>query len=244
MPDPDSLGDVSSDVKNEKRTMKAIRDEAKKRGIPVKYLDNGDHLEFGEIKFDVYRKTESYNGNSDAYINDGSLVFYFSDLKYLTSGDGPMKIGQLCKDNGLKPIFIKIPHHGNNCPRVQATIMHELGCRFCWDNDISPNYTDFLQTGREDCIGVGMQYFNCIGDLNFIAYGGKMVIYKDFKVWQYKIPYKGKCTLKSANLAAVKNVLKNVYGGGNTRITNLMDAGYYPVSVQNQVNEIIKLVKG
>ena len=245
MYDPSTLnGSASSSVKSEISTMKKIMQEANKRSIPVKFLKNGDHVKYGDIAFDVYRVQPAYKGNSDAYINDGSLVFYFPDLKYLTSGDGSENIGQLCKDNGLKPVFFKIPHHGNNCARVQSTIMKNLGCIYCWDNDISPNYTEFLMTGREDCIGVGMKYFNCIGDLNFVAYGGKMVIYKDFKTFEYKIPYKGAGTLKSANLAAVKNVLKNVYGGGNTRITNLMDAGYYPVSVQNQVNEMIKLVNG
>lgn len=244
MYDPDSLGAVSNDVKNEVKTMKAIISEAKNRKIPVKYLKNGDHLEFGDIKFDVYRVQPSYHGNSDAYINNGSLVFYFPDLRYLTSGDGSECIGQLCKDNGLKPIMLKIPHHGNNCARKQSQILYDLGCRYCWDNDISPNYTEFLMTGREDCIGVGMKYFNCIGDLNFIAYAGKMVIYKDFKTWQYKIPYKGASTLKSANLTIVKAVLKGDLGGSNTRISNLLYKNYYPVSVQNQVNEIYKLVKG
>ena len=89
-----------------------------------------------------------------------------------------------------------------------------------------------------------MKYFNCIGDLNFVAYSGKMVIYKDFKTFEYKIPYNGASTMKSANLAIVKAVLRGDVGGGNTRITNLFDKGYWPVSVQNQVNEIFKLVKG
>lgn len=191
MYDPDSLGDVSGDVRSEKSTMKAIRNEAQKRGIPVKYLKNGDHLEFGEIKFDVYRVQPSYHGNSDAYINDGSLVFYFPDLRYLTSGDGSEYIGQLCKDNGLKPLCIKIPHHGNNCDRSQSKILWNLGCRYCWDNDISPNYTQFLQTGREDCISVGMKYFNCIGDLDFIFSGGKAIIIKDGKRIIYDVPFKG-----------------------------------------------------
>ena len=242
MYDPHTLNaSASSDVKSEINTMKKIMQEANDRGIPVRFLEDGDHLEYGDIKFDVYRDQPAYKGNSDAYINDGSLCFWFPDQLYLTTGDAGLDCAQ---KHNLKPLFIKIGHHGNNCPRAMSTWLYKNGCRYCWDNDVSGNYTEFLMTGREDCIGVGMKYFSCIGDLNFIAYAGKMVIYKDFKTSEYKIPYKGAGTLKSANLAAVKNVLKNVYGGGNTRITNLMDANYYPVSVQNQVNEIIKLVKG
>lgn len=242
MYDPHTLNaSASSDVKNEINTMKKIMQEASDRGIPVKFLKDGDHVEYGDIKFDVYRNQPAYKGNSDAYINDGSLCFWFPDLLYLTTGDAGLDCAQ---KHNLKPLFIKIGHHGNNCPRAMSTWLYKNGCRYCWDNDVSGNYTQFLMTGREDCIGVGMKYFSCIGDLNFIAYAGKMVIYKDFKTSGYKIPYKGAGTLKSANLAAVKNVLKNVYGGGNARITNLMDANYYPVSVQNQVNEIIKLIRG
>ena len=242
MYDPHTLdASASSDVKNEINTMKKIMQEANDRGIPVKFLKDGDRVEYGDIKFDVYRDQPAYKGNSDAYINDGSLCFWFPDLLYLTTGDAGLDCAQ---KHNLKPLFIKIGHHGNDCPRAMSTWLYKNGCRYCWDNDVSGNYTEFLMTGREDCIGVGMKYFNCIGDLNFVAYGGKMVIYKDFKTSEYKIPYKGAGTLKSANLAVVKNVFKNVYGGGNTRITNLMDAGYYPVSVQKQVNEIIKLVRG
>lgn len=244
MYDPDSLGDVSGDVKSEKRTMKAIISEAKKRGIPVKYLKNGDHLQFGDIKFDVYRVQPSYKGNSDAYINNGSLVFYFPELRYLTSGDGSECIGQLCKDNGLKPMMLKIPHHGNNCARVQSQILWNLGCRYCWDNDISPNYTQFLMTGREDCIGVGMKYFNCIGDLNFIAFNGKMFIYKGGKGHQYACSYKGKAGLKSATLAVVEDVLAGKYGNDEARVTALLDAGFYPANVQNHINKMLKLLKG
>lgn len=245
MYDPDSLYfRASTDVMNEIETMKAIVNEAKKRGIPVKYLKNGDHVAYGDIKFDVYRVQPSYKGNSDAYINDGSLVFYFPELGYLTSGDGSEYIGQLCKANGLKPVMIKIPHHGNNCNRQQATILWDLGCLYCWDNDISANYTQFLMTGREDCIGVGMKYFNCIGDLNMVAYNGTMVIYKGGSHYSYKCSYTGKNTLKKADLKSVMQVLRGKMGNDNDRITALLDAGYAPASVQSYINEIIKLMKG
>lgn len=238
----------SNAVRSDISTLKAIISEAKKRGIPVKYINHGDKLTFGDIKFNVYRKQPAVVENDDtegwSYINDGSLVFYFPDLRYLTSGDGSECIGQLCKDNGLKPVMLKIPHHGNNCPRTQATILWNLGCRYCWDNDISPNYTDFLMTGREDCIGVGMKYFSCIGDLNMIFFGKRAVIYKGGTITRYACDYNGKPALKDADLDIVKAVLKGSMGTGDARITNLLDAGYNYGLVQKQVNEIVNLVKG
>jgi hypothetical protein len=89
-----------------------------------------------------------------------------------------------------------------------------------------------------------MKYFNCIGDLNFVACNGRMYIYKSGQAISYKCPYNGKSTLKSANLTAVMSVLKGAYGTGEARTTALLDAGYYPIGVQNKVNEIVKLVKG
>ena len=231
-------------MRSEKATLRTIIKEAKSRGIPVKYLKNGDRLKFGEIEFDVYQQTEKYNGNSDAYLNDGSLCFWFPSLLYWTSGDGPDQIGTMCERHGCKPGIIKIPHHGNACPRTQAQKLWALGTRYCWDNDVSTKLTDFLQTGREDCLAVGMRYFNCIGDLNMVACNGRMYIYKGGQAISYQCPYNGKSTLKSANLTAVMSVLKGVYGTGEARTTALLDAGYYPIGVQKQVNEIVKLVKG
>ena len=242
--DLDSIGDVSGDVRSEKATLRTIIKEAKARGIPVKYLKNGDHLKFGEIEFDVFQQTEKYNGNSDAYLNDGSLCFWFPNLLYWTSGDGPDQIGTMCERHGCKPGMIKIPHHGNACPRTQAQKLWALGTRYCWDNDVSTKLTDFLQTGREDCLAVGMKYFSCIGDLNMVACNGRMYIYKGGQAISYKCPYNGKSTLKSANLTIVKKVLGGSLGTGEARTTNLLDAGFYPLGVQKQVNEIVKLVKG
>lgn len=238
MYDPATLSTNTCDeVRNEIKTMNAIVSEAKKRGIPIIFLKNGDHLQFGDIRIDVYRDQPAWKGNSDVYLNDGSLCFWFPDLLYLTTGDAGL---DCAKKYGLKPVMIKIGHHGNDCPRDMATWLYNNGCRYCWDNDISGNYTQFLMTGREDCIGVGMTYFNCIGDLNFVAAEGKMTVYKDGKAWLYKIPYSGKNTLKGENMGVVQAVIHGDYGNSNDRITGLLDDGYDPVSVQEAVNEFLK----
>lgn len=248
MYDPDSLNSkYSADVRSEIATLKQIKKDAAARGIPVTYLKHGDKVTHGDIKFYVYREQPSTGPNSDAVINDGSLCFWFPDLGYFTSGDGPDQIGAMCKSVGAKPVFIKIPHHGNACPRTQAKMLWSLGTRFCWDNDFNTNITDFLQTGREDCIGVGMKYFSCHGDLNFIAYDHKVVIYKGAHNYSYKCDYAGSLDLKPVTPEIVEDVLKGKLGTSNARITALIDAGYRPKSVQTKINNLIEIadaVKG
>ena len=240
--DPNTLGDVSEDVKSNKSTLKSIVSEAKAKGIPVIYLKNGDKITHGDIKIVVYRDTSvTFKGNSDAYVNDGSLCYWFPDLKYLTTGDAGL---DCAKKYGLKPVFIKIGHHGNDCVRVMATWLKNNGCLFCWDNDYNVKLTDFLMTGREDCLAVGMTYFSCHGDINILAYGGKVVIYKDGKVYQYKCDYKGAATLSYASVTVIENTIEGKYGTNNERVTNLLNAWYWPSNVQNHINKLYKLIKG
>ena len=248
VPHPDSYGDVSGEVRSNKQALRDLIAEAKERKIPVIYLRNENRVVRGDIKFTVYQDTKvGYTGNSEGYVNDRSLAFWFPELSYLTTGDA----GMWCvRKYGLKPKLVKGGHHGNRLdgddlkPSQMAPLMKKNGCLYYWDNDYSERLTDFLMTGREDALNAGMTVFSIHGDINMIACDGTMYIYKDSSYYAYKIPYKGKSTLKSADLGIVKAVLKDNLGTGNNRITNLLNKGYYPSGVQRQVNEIIKLVKG
>ena len=243
--DPASLGEVSASVETEKASLRGVIKEAKEKGIPVTYLKDGDKITHGDIKIVVYREQPTkYNGNSDAYINDGSLVYWFPELSYLTSGDGPQEVGSLCERKGIKPKFFKIPHHGNNCPRKQATKMKEQGALYCWDNDYSTVLTDFLDTGREDCLAVKIKYLNCHGDLNALFFGRRAVIYKGNEIFRYSCSYTGKANLKSADLAIVKAVINGKAGAGDARTSYLLNKGYNAGAVQKEVNAIIKAIKG
>lgn len=247
-PNPESYGDVSGDVRSNKSALKNIISEAESKGIPVTYLKDGQNVSHGDIKFTVYQDlTEGYDGNSDGYINDRSLSFWFPEMAYLTTGDA----GMCCvEQHGLKPKFIKCGHHGNNIgtndlkPSQMAPKLKKNGCLFYWDNDYSTKLTDFLMTGRDDAINAGMTIFNIHGDLNAIWQSRTASIYKDYKVYRYKCAYTGKTALKSPNLAVVMGVLRGEYGSENARISKLINAGFYPIATQNKVNEIIKLVKG
>lgn len=236
--------DFSEECRQNIEALVRIINKAKKSGISVIYLQNGDRIVHHDIEIEVYRLQPQTAENTDSYINDGSLCYYFPKLRYLTSGDGPARIYDLCTQYNLRPVIFKIPHHGNCCPRSQANGMKALGALFCWDNDYNTSITDFLTTGRDRCIGAGIKYISCHGDINMIAYNGTFVIYKGSEHWSYKCGYKGKISLKSANLAIVKAVLKGDLGNGDARITALLDKGFKPASVQKEVNEMFKLVRG
>ena len=53
----------------------------------------------------------------------------------------------------------------------------------------------------------------------------------------------GMSTLKNPTAQIVRNVFMNKYGGGDYRTTKLIDAGFYPLSVQNKVNLVISVAK-
>lgn len=248
--DPDSLSDgfKCGEVKSDAAYLQKVINKAKAKKIPVKLLKNGDHQTHGDIDFYVYRKQPSYKGTASdphgwAFINDGSLCFYFPSIRYWSSGDGPQEIYTMCKSVGAKPVFFKIPHHGNNCPADQAKGMKSLGALYCWDNDYSTNITEFLKYGRRRCIEAGIKYIGIHGDINFIACNGTAVIYKDSSVYKYKCPYKGKTTLSAPSAAHIVKILQGKYGNGNTRVTGLIDAGAYPSAAQKAINQILEILK-
>lgn len=247
-PDPDSYNrNFSKDCAENVAALERIIGKAKRKNIPVIYLEDGMTITRGDIDFTVYRKQPKTAENTDSYINDGSLCFWFPRLRYLTTGDAGM---ECAREHNLKPVFIKCGHHGNTLdggdltPSKMAPWMKERGCLYYWDNDYSTRLTDFLMTGRDDAINAGMEIIDIHGDINFIAFGGKMVIYKGSKHWSYKCDCHGGLNLRGADLTVVKSVLRGSYGKGDTRITNLIDNGYKPFAVQQNVNEIWHLVRG
>ena len=246
--DPDTIKEVSEDVSANKRILKSIVAETKKKGIPVTYLKNGDKITHGDIKIEVYRNTDiAYRGNSDAYLNDSSLAYWFPEISYFTSGDDGMWAVQ---EYNLKPKMVKGGHHGNRLdgstlkPSQMAPIMKKNGCLYYWDNDYSTKLTGFLMTGRDDAINAGMTIFSIHGDINVLAYGGKVVIYKDGKTYSYKCSYKGKSTIGYASVSVIEDVIAGKYGASNERVTALLNAGYWPSNVQTHINKLYKLIKG
>lgn len=128
-------------------------------------------------------------------MNDGSLCFYFYELLYWTSGDGPDRIYDLIKKLGIKVKFFKIPHHGNNCPQSQANGLKAQGANLCWYNDLEPKgigTNEFTMYGARRCKEAGIMVLNCIGsDIEMSFANKKAIITKGSSVWSYDIPYGG-----------------------------------------------------
>lgn len=194
--DPDSITGHSSAIRSDINALRKIIDKAKSKGIPVIYLGNEDKIEHGEIKITVYRQYPKYTGNSDAYLNDGSLCYWFAAQRYLTTGDASMWCAY--KYN-LNPLIVKGGHHGNDMsadgylkPSQMCVWLFMHGCRFYWDNDFSTKLTDFLMTGREDAINAGMAFIDIHGDIDMVFAEGKVTIKHAGKSYTAEVPYQGK----------------------------------------------------
>lgn len=244
---PDSVTAHNASIKGDIDAVRTIIKEAEARNIPVIYLKNGDRIVHGEIKFTVYRMEPKYTGNSEAYLNDGSLCYWFPELSYLTTGDA----GMWCAQRYNLPVkFHKGGHHGNDesgenkKPSDMTRWMKSKGCLYYWDNDYSTKLTDFLMTGREDAQNAGMKCFDIHGDLNTIFFRKRAVIYKHGQIYRYACSYNGTPTLADPNLTNVKMVLSGKAGTDDARTTYLLNRKMNPNLIQKEVNELYKLIKG
>ena len=224
---------------------------AKKKKIPVKFPVSGSAYKFGELKFKLYKQLpkQPYSDDPHAwgFVNDGSISAFFPEYGYWTSGDGCGISDQKDRIRHLglagKIKFFKIDHHGGYCTESNAQFFKQQGADFCWYNDLEPNGVgteEFTQFGARRCKQADIHVFESVGDINWIAKDKKVVIYKDFKSYSYDCAYKGKATLKGASRKVANDVIAGKYGSDNERITNLLDAGYYPIAVQKLVNKILK----
>lgn len=234
----------SKHVRDDIEYLNQLISAAKKRGIPVKFIDNGSTINHGEIKALVYRKQPAKVEDDDdrgwSYVNDGSLCLYFPAQRYWTSGDGPERIYDLVKAVKAKVAVFKIPHHGNNCTMSQAEGLKDDGADICWYNDLEPDgigTTDFTAYGARRCKQAGITVLESAGDINALFYGGKGYWMHGGKVYTHACDYKGKDTLSPGNDAVVDDVLDDKYGTMDTRVTKLITARFNPMSVQKLVNE-------
>ena len=244
---PDSITAHNSSIKVDIDALRTIIKEANAKKIPVVYLNNGDKIVHGEIKFTVYRMNPKWTGNSEAYLNDGSLCYWFSELSYLTTGDA----GLWCAERYKLPVkFFKGGHHDNDNsgdtmkPSEMCRWLKNRGCEYFWDNDFSTKLTDFLMTGREDALNAKMKFFDIHGDINTIFFRKKAVIYKHGQIYRYDCSYNGAPTLADPNLENVKMVLSGKAGNDDARTTYLLNHKMNPNLIQKEINELYKLIKG
>jgi ribonuclease BN (tRNA processing enzyme) len=224
---------------------------ARRKKVPITYPISGSSYKLGHIKFKLYKqqpkKVAADDTHAWGFINDGSISAWFPALGYWTSGDGcgvsdqKARIRHLGLTGRIKAF--KQDHHGGYCSQSNAEFYKGQGAVVCWYNDLEPKgvgTTEFTQFGARRCKQAEIPVLESVGDINFIAKSGKCVWYKDFKSYVYKCSYKGKSTLKGPTRAVAQAVIAGKYGENNSRITNLLDAGYYPIAVQGLVNKILK----
>lgn len=246
-----SNNEGSREVKKDIASLRNIIRTAENRGIEVVFLDHGDKIELGEMKIEIYReqpkKVADYDTNGWSYVNDGSLCFYFPELYYWTSGDGSEYIYNFIKKLGILVKYFKIPHHGNNCTESQARGLKGQGADVCWYNDLEPRgigTEEFTEFGARRCKQADIIVLDCVGDINWVAFGKKMYIYHNGKsVKKYSCIYNGKSRLRSPTVATVRKVFEGKYGKGDNRVTRLLDDGYYFGLVQGAVNTVYNTAK-
>lgn len=255
--DPESLrkglrnNEGSKEVKKDIEYLYKLINLAEKKEIPVIFLKHRDIVEYGDIRFEVYRKQPAVVANDDKngweYVNDGSLCCYFPELNYWTSGDGPERIYDTVKSVGAKVKAFKIPHHGNNCSNSQAQGIKKDGGVICWYNDLEPDgigTCGFTAYGARRCKQNGLNVLESVGDINALVFGGRAYWYHAEKSAAYACSYKGKSVLKSPSAYIIRKVLRGNYGSGDTRITKVIAAGYGPKQVQTKVNRVIEIANG
>ena len=195
---PDSITGHNGSIRSDINALRDIVNKAKKKEIPVIFLDNEQQIEHGDINCTVYRAYPKYTGNSDAYLNEGSLCYWFPELRYLTTGDASLWCAY--KYN-LNPLIIKCGHHGNDAsagdwlkPSKMCIWLKNHGCLYYWDNDFSTKLTDFLMTGREDAINAKLIVLNIHGDIDMTFARGKVTITHAGKSYTDSVPYNGDYT--------------------------------------------------
>lgn len=102
---------VSKQMKNNAYYL-TMQEKAKENNIPVISLGNGDKLNIGDMKIDVY----SPDINSRYTSNNGSLVFKLccKDIDILFTGEIDEKIEkQLIERENLRADILKASHHGS-----------------------------------------------------------------------------------------------------------------------------------
>lgn len=244
----------SKSVREDIENLQEVIAEAEKRDIKVVFLDHGDKIEAGDIKLEVYREQPTKVADDDtegwSYVNDGSLCFYMRETGYWTSGDGCEYIYNFIKKlnklgYNIVVKYFKIPHHGNNCTESQAKGLKAQGAKVCWYNDLEPKgigTTEFTAYGARRCREAGIPVLEAVGDINWVAFKNSMHIYHGGKeVTSFSCDYSGNSSFKALTADVVRKVFEDKYGKGDTRVTNILDDGYYYTAVQSAVNTVVNI---
>lgn len=198
-PPPSDLNKLrDSDARDDySRAMQRIA-QAKnlKKTIVYPEADKNTRIKVGTIVCDIWRRSVRPSENVDYQVNNTSLVCYFPDLYYMTSGDTINAINTyLANKYGTIKVF-KVPHHGNACTTEATNRLADLGAELCWYNHAEAYGTsiggdEFSHWGALYCKNKGFICLRPFHEITMVAAGKKLTVTQNGSKWTYDIPYTG-----------------------------------------------------
>lgn len=169
--------------------------QAEKLRKPIVYPVSGipTDINVGDIRCRIWRRKANKSDFNDYEVNNTSMVTYFPDLLYLTSGDTINSFDIYLGTYKDTVKVFKIPHHGNASTTNPCQKLKAYGAELCWYNDFEPKGTSVGGTGFSKWgAGYCKKYFTTIrtdADVYMVADSGKLTVTKGSTKWTYDIPY-------------------------------------------------------
>ncbi len=167
-----------------------------KKSITYPPADKVTRINVGTIVCDIWRRSVRPSENVDYQVNNTSLVCYFPELFYMTSGDTINAVNSyLANKYGPIKVF-KIPHHGNACTTEATNRLADLGAELCWYNHAeafgaSIGGDEFSHWGALYCKNKGFICLRPFHEITMVAASKKLTVTQNGSKWTYDIPYTG-----------------------------------------------------
>ena len=167
-----------------------------KKSITYPPADKVTRIKVGSIVCDIWRRSVRPSENVDYQVNNTSLVCYFPELYYMTSGDTINAINSyLANKYGTIRVF-KIPHHGNACTTEATNRLAELGAKLCWYNHaeaygVGIGGDSFSHWGALYCKNKGFVCLRPFYTITMTACDKKLIVEQNGSRWSFDIPYTG-----------------------------------------------------
>ena len=158
--------------------------------------DQVTSIQVGKIKCDIWRRSPNSSESYDYQVNNTSMVCYFPDLFYMTSGDTINSLVTYLKHKYGRIVVFKIAHHGNACTSDATNLLAELGAKLCWYNHceaygVGIGGDGFSKWGAAYCKRKGFAVLRPFHAITMTAAAKKLTVYQNGSKWSFDIPYEG-----------------------------------------------------
>ena len=167
-----------------------------KKTIVYPLADQNTRIKVGTIVCDIWRRSIKPSENVDYQVNNTSLVCYFPELYYMTSGDTINAVNSYLANKYGKIKVFKIPHHGNACTTEATNRFADLGAELCWYNHaeaygVGIGGDSFSHWGALYCKNKGFICLRPFHEITMTAANKKLTVSQNGSKWTYDIPYTG-----------------------------------------------------